>query len=330
MADDRESLAPDSHSLGAPRWKLNALLFTLTVVCSFQAGAPIPTVSDTWYAPFEAFARTLLSPAMLLQGYQLAVPLLGILVCHEFGHYIAARLHAVPASLPYFLPLPLLSPFGTAGAVIAMSGRIRSRNALLDIGAAGPIAGLVVAIPVLVWGLAHSTIEPLRSPATQEGQSLLYWGIKRLVLGPMPEGHDVLLHPTAFAGWGGLLITMLNLFPFGQLDGGHIAYALFGKAQDQVSRWVRRGLLALFVVSLLRFGLMPAFGMPRMTVGYVIGNSLIWLLLYGMLGLLVRMGGEEHPPFEPGPLTPGRRALAWLCLVIFVGLFMPWPMAIYP
>src|SRR6185503_6876414 len=106
----------------------------------------------------------------------------------------------------YFLPLPVVSLFGTAGAVISMSGRIRSRNALLDIGAAGPIAGLVIAIPVLCWGLAHSSVEPLGNGGfQQEGQSLLYWLLKRVVLGPIPSDHDVFLHPTALAGWGGLL-----------------------------------------------------------------------------------------------------------------------------
>ncbi len=333
--DAPSSMPPDSEAALAPtRWKLNVLLFALTVVSSFVAGASYVGAvrpSEAWFGPLVEFIRTVTEPSVLVQGYQLAVPLLGILLCHEFGHYIAARLHAVPASLPYFLPLPALSPFGTAGAVIAMSGRIRSRNALLDIGAAGPIAGLIVAIPVLAWGLLHSKIVALHGqPTLQEGQGLLYWLLKWLVLGPIPAGHDVQLHPTAFAGWGGLLITMLNLFPFGQLDGGHIAYALFGRAQDRFSLWVRRGLLALFVYNVAHFALMPAFGPTHMTIEYIIPNSLVWLMLYGLFGVLARVGGREHPPFEPGPLSPARRALAWGCLAIFVLLFMPTPMAGFP
>jgi membrane-associated protease RseP (regulator of RpoE activity) len=154
--------------------------------------------------------------------------------------------------------------------------------------------------------------------------------MKRLVLGPIPDGHDVYIHPTALAGWGGLLITMLNLLPIGQLDGGHIAYALFGAAQDKLSLWLRRALLLVFGYNLLRFGLPVALGASSMGYGYVLANSASWLLLFGLLGLLARLGGSEHPPFEPGPLSPGRRALAWFCLILLVLLFMPTPWANYP
>src|SRR5690606_7442838 len=161
--------------------------------------------------------------------------------------------HRVPASLPYFLPVPIVW-FGTMGAIITMPERIRSRIALLDIGAAGPLAGMVVAIPTMVVGLRLSEVAPLGSDSyIQEGQSLLYWAIKRVVLGPIPDGSDVHLHPTAFAAWGGFLITMINLLPWGQLDGGHIAYALLGEKQNALARWVRRSLLGLFAYNVILF-----------------------------------------------------------------------------
>jgi membrane-associated protease RseP (regulator of RpoE activity) len=237
----------------------------------------------------------------------------------------------VEASLPYFLPLPYLSPFGTLGAVIAMRGRIRSRNALLDIGASGPLAGLVVAIPVLMYGLSLSSVGPLGSEHyQQEGQSLLYLALKRIVLGPIPDGMDVNLHPTAFAGWGGLLITMLNLLPWGQLDGGHVAYALFGHRQHRYARWFRRALLAFFVVVAVHFVLPVLEGRSHMSLGMAFANSWFWLMWYFMLGVVGRMsGGAEHPPTEPGELSPARKIVAAVTLVFFVLLFMPVPLAQY-
>ncbi|HEX3597238.1 MAG TPA: site-2 protease family protein, partial [Polyangiaceae bacterium] len=222
---DRRSLPePEPEPRPTKIWN-NVVLFLVTVPCVFLAGAHMTM-------PQADLLATLLS------GWTFAVPFLGILLFHEFGHYIAARLHRVEASLPYFLPLPVLSPFGTMGAVISMRGRIRSRDALLDIGASGPLAGLFVAIPVLAYGLSLSTVGPIGAEHyQQEGQSLLYVAMKRLILGPIPAGMDVNLHPTAFAGWGGLLITMLNLLPWGQLDGGHVAYALFGPRQHVYARW---------------------------------------------------------------------------------------------
>lgn len=317
---------PPSADPRPPRWGTHALLFGLTVVSVFFAGL----------AHAGAYAEPALAGGWLhlvlglWRGWQFAVPLLAILVAHELGHFVAAKLHRVPASPPYFLPLPLLSPFGTAGAVIAMRGRIRSRDALLDIGAAGPIAGMVVALPVLVIGLSLSAVEPLRPGVyVQEGQSLLYWALKRLTVGPIPAGHDVMLHPTAFAGWAGLLVTMINLVPWGQLDGGHVAYALLGKSQDRYARWVRPALLALFSLNLAVHGLPVLRGIPAMPPSRVLENSLFWLMWFGLLTLMQRVGGAEHPPTEPGELSFARRAVAVGCLVGFVVLFMPTPMAVH-
>jgi membrane-associated protease RseP (regulator of RpoE activity) len=237
----------------------------------------------------------------------------------------------VPASLPYFLPLPLLSPFGTMGAVIAMPRRIKSRNALLDIGAAGPLAGMVIAIPVLAYGLALSEVRPNGAEHfVQEGQSILYWLLKLWVLGPIPAGSDVFLHPTALAGWAGFLVTMINLLPWGQLDGGHIAYALLGPVQHQVARLVRLSLLGLFLYNLAVFLLPVLNHQSKLSIGDAVTNSLFWLIWFGFLGAIAWLSrGEEHPPTEPGTLTPMRQAVAIVSLVLFVILFMPTPWAVY-
>lgn len=308
---------PSSQRPVPLRWRKHLILFVATVVCTFMAGA----VSELPARAEFSWLDLLLN---LHRGWTFAVPLLAILVTHEFGHYFAAMYHRVPASLPYFIPLPPLlpggsgpiplSPFGTMGAVISMPSRIRSRNALLDIGAAGPIAGMVVAIPVLIIGLAQSEVQMMTTGGYLEGQCLLYSLLKYLVVGDIPAGHDVYLSPTAFAGWTGLLITMLNLLPVGQLDGGHIAYALFDEKQNRYGRVVHFGLIAAFAYNFIAY--------HDVTTGF------IWLLWFGLLALLRRLGGGvDHPPTDPGTtLSPMRRMVAASCLLLFVVLFMPTPM----
>src|SRR6478735_9125614 len=314
---------PAQHDSGASpdpqeptKYGLPLFLFVLTAISVFWTGATDadPTLGES------------LDPRRIVEiwrGWQFAVPLLAILIAHESGHYIAARWHRVPASLPFFIPLPRLSPFGTMGAIIGMSGRIRSRVALLDIGAAGPLAGMVVALPVLAIGLSKSPILPNSEHYTQEGQSLLYMLMKRVFAGPIPDGSDVQLHVTAMAGWVGLLITMINMLPWGQLDGGHIAYALFGEQQHAIARWVRRSLLALFAFNLIRFMGPVLTHKSSLGVGLALANSVFWLIWFGFTGLIAAIsGGADHPPFEPGQLGQGRRAVAWLCLIMFLLLFM--------
>ena len=318
---DRDSDPPSSQATPFT-WKTNLVLFLATVVSVFYAGSAYAGT-----APEDG--GLIGSLRALPRGWPFAVPLLGILLVHEFGHYIAARLHKVDASLPYFLPLPELSFLGTLGAVIAMRGRIKSRSALLDIGASGPLAGLVVAIPVLVLGLMQSPVRPISGNGALEGQSLLYLALKRLVLGPIPEGHDVFLSPVAFAGWAGLLVTALNLIPIGQLDGGHIAYALFGPKQNRYARVLHVGLLGMFLYNLAVF-LVPVLQRRAWNdVGQAIGNSIFWFIWFGLLFLMGRMSGKDHPPTEPGELSLGRKLIAVLCLVLFVLLFMPTPMSTY-
>ncbi|MEO8906277.1 MAG: site-2 protease family protein [Polyangiaceae bacterium] len=321
MTDSRrvhDSEEDEFEEHGPPKYWLNLLLFVLTVLSVFWTGASLQDGS-------------LASPLQIWTGWPFAVPLMSILIAHESGHYIAARLHRVPASLPFFIPLPKLSPFGTMGAVIGMSGRIRSRVALLDIGAAGPLAGMVVALPVLAFGLSWSQVGA--NPAHdyfEEGQSLLYLLMKRVFVGHIPDGLDVQLHPTAYAGWVGLLVTMINMLPWGQLDGGHIAYALFGVRQNQFARWIRFSLLGLFAYNVLKFVLPAVLHRGTQSVGFAISTALFWLVWFAVTGIIGRLsGGSDHPPFEPGELGRGRRAVAWLCLIMFVVLFMPTPQAVY-
>jgi membrane-associated protease RseP (regulator of RpoE activity) len=297
-----------------------ALLFVATCLSVLWTGS---LMTNEWRSPVTL--------GELAGGWVYALPLMSILLCHELGHYVAARIHGVPASLPHFLPLPVLSPFGTLGAVIAMPERIRSRNALLDIGAAGPLAGMAVALPVIVYGLTLSPVQAQPSgPYWQEGQSLLYWLLKYLVKGSIPSGHDVIVHPTALAGWVGLFVTMINLIPWGQLDGGHIAFALLGPLQNRIARLVRWGVFGFFLYNLVSFvGPVLLSGSP-MPLGVAVENSLTWLVWFGLLSLLGRMMGPDHPPVEAGALSPARRGVAVLCLMLFILLFMPTPLASYP
>jgi len=314
-ASEREVTEP-----ARPRLALHLGLFAATLVATLLTGAyygqHVPEDAD-WPAILAAIPK----------GWPFAVPLLAILLVHELGHYVAARIHRVPASLPFFVPAPYLSPFGTFGAIIVMPDRIRRRDALLDIGAAGPLAGLVVAIPVIVIGLASSEVGPLPDVYQMEGQSLFYLGLKRVVLGPIADGSDVLMNATAFAGWTGLFVTALNLLPIGQLDGGHIAYALVGPKWDRYARWVHLGLLGVFGFNVIRFSI-PTFT-EGASVGQAIGNSTFWLFWYFILAWMRRRSGMNHPPTDEGTLSPKRRAVAWGCLALFVLLFMPTPWASY-
>jgi len=274
----------------------------------------------------------------LADGLSFSIPLMAILLCHEMGHYIAARIHRVPASLPYFVPLPPgIGLFGTMGAVILQS-RTSDRRKLIDIGAAGPLAGLVVAIPVLVYGLALSPVGPIEG-GLQEGNSLLYAVLKRLVCGVwLPDrGIDVNLHPIAFAGWAGLFVTMLNLIPISQLDGGHVAIAFFGNPYGRISQLLRKLLLPLAVVvtvavyfttahELDRAGLAGRFSPWAIALPAAMAGTQ-WLVWYVMLGLLRRLsGGIDHPPVDDRPL-PGSRAILFGAVVVsFILIFMPVPL----
>ncbi len=266
-------------------------------------------------------------------GLSYSLPLMLILLSHELGHYLVARLHGVDASLPYFIPLPPSFGLGTMGAVIGMRNVTSDRKKLIDIGAAGPLAGLLVAIPVIWYGLAHSQVGPLVAGGQQEGNSILYALLKRAVKGAwLPDGHrDVFLHPTAWAGWAGLLVTMINLIPIGQLDGGHVAAAYFGNGYNRFAARLHRllplGAVAVFlwVLHVVR---VEAAGHWDQTIGasIALGAAFPWLVWYLLIGVVRRIsGGVNHPPVDDTPLPASRRVLFWVMVAVFVGVFMPVP-----
>ncbi len=265
-----------------------------------------------WLVPVLLFVLTCLSTLLVAptskkygwQPWMYAVPLMTILICHEAGHFIQARRYGVRATLPYFLPMPI-SPIGTMGAVIAMEAHVGDRKALFDIGITGPLAGLVPTIVCCTLGLHWSKLAPDMSPW---GQPLLFKGLAYLTFGRLPEGTDILLHPMAFAGWVGLLITALNLFPIGQLDGGHILYGLLRRRAHSVA-W---GILVAAAATVLIVGTL--FGQPA-----VLG----WLV---MISLLLAMG-PRHPPTANDyvPLGPVRTVLGWLTLAFVPIGFTPMP-----
>jgi membrane-associated protease RseP (regulator of RpoE activity) len=261
-----------------------------------------------------------------LLGPVFSATLMAILTCHELGHYLAARRRGLPASLPYFIPVPVYP--GTMGAVISMSEPIADRNALFDVGASGPVAGLVVAIPLLAIGLAHSTIGPLKPDSAIEGNSLLYAAMKYLVLGRWLPSHglDVQLSPMAEAAWVGVLVTMINLIPIGQLDGGHVACSLLGSKRHEV--WSQRLHVALPFVGLVVAGVMFAVALRAGTtvlaaLSYAKYGAIPWVLWTLMIAVIRSRAGEYHPPVGDAPLDPLRKMLAIAMLIVFVLIATP-------
>jgi len=309
-------------------------LFLLTFLTTTASGA------IRRHAPVDVPAWQFLFPIAAIRpisdGLTYSVPLMLILLCHELGHYFVARAHGVPASLPYFIPLPPVFGLGTMGAVIGMRQVSTDRRKLIDIGAAGPLAGLLIAIPVTAYGLWLSPVEGLHPGGMQEGNSILYLLLKLLMKGAwLPDGtNDVILHPTAFAGWAGLLVTMINLIPIGQLDGGHVASAYFGNRYNRFARGLYRVLpfIAAGVFVWVMFQLRAeTAGTSRYSTGLAIevalGGAMPWLIWWFMLGLVRRLSGSnDHPPVEDRGLVRSRRALFWLMVVVFGVLLMPVPM----
>ncbi|MHB1131973.1 MAG: site-2 protease family protein [Chloroflexota bacterium] len=275
---------------GGSNARLALVLFALTVVSvlavgGLSEGAQGQLTLDWW------------------TGLAFAASLLSILVAHEMGHYLVARRLGVPASLPFFIPLPF-SILGTMGAVMQIKAPPRNRRALLALGAAGPLAGLVVALPVLWLGLSLSEVRAMGATpgGFQEGNSLLYAGLKWLVFGRLLPGggEDVFLHPVALAGWAGLLVTALNLLPAGQLDGGHIAYALLGERA--------RVLTGLVVVGLALLGL-------------------LWWGWYIWAGLAFVFARVHAVPLDDiTSLAPSQRLGALAMFLLAALVFVPVPM----
>jgi membrane-associated protease RseP (regulator of RpoE activity) len=283
---------------------LHLLLLGLTVVTTTFVGALHYLGFSRGFGGDAIALPSLLDPAFLLPGFWYSFTVLGILGCHEMGHYLACRYYRVDASLPYFLPAPLPLT-GTVGAFIRIRQRMPSKIALFDIGIAGPIAGFVVAVPALFLGLTLSVIErvPEQFAGLELGEPLLFRAASWLVWGDVPDGMTINMHPMAFAAWFGLLATALNLFPIGQLDGGHIAYAVLGR---------RSALVTVVMVTL-------AVSLTFFSTSWIVWSILMLLMLFAM--------GPHHPPTldDTTPLDRTRLVLTFVALVMLIVCFTPAP-----
>jgi membrane-associated protease RseP (regulator of RpoE activity) len=268
-----------------------------------QAFDSVPPMNDV---DGRSFILNIFSqPSFYLNGLWYSLTVLGILGCHEMGHYVACLRYGVDATRPYFLPAPLPLT-GTLGAFIRIRSRIPSKVALFDIGIAGPIAGFVVAVPALFIGLSLSDVVRLPEDQSQLmslGEPLLFRFASWLVFGTVDEGYSINMHPMAFAAWFGLLATALNLFPIAQLDGGHISYAVLGHR----SLWIT---LAMVVV---------AIGLTFL--------SSSWIAWTVMLVVMLVVVGPRHPPTmdDYTPLDATRLWLALFALVMLIVCFTPAP-----
>jgi membrane-associated protease RseP (regulator of RpoE activity) len=260
-------------------------------------------LTTTFAGAIQQDVNPLKQPLGMIQGLPFSITLMGILIVHEMSHYLASRVHKVPSTLPFFIPAP--SIIGTFGAVIRMKGAIWDRRALLDIGASGPIGGFLLALPALAFGLTLSKIVPGGGGEAGLilGDSLLMVLLERLVLGDLPMDADIILHPIAFAGWIGMFVTSLNLLPVGQLDGGHIAKALYPDHFDVIARIVHFSLIIM---------------------GFFFWEGwLIWALLLFFIGV-------QHPPvlLPHISLDNRRRKVGYYALAIFILTFVPAPFKI--
>lgn len=269
---------------------------------AWEALPPPPVRRSAW----QAWGRNLLffvltaGSVYVSGGPRLAVALLAILLAHEMGHYVACRIYRVDATLPYFIPAPFIGLVGTLGAFIRIRGRIPHRKALFDIGVAGPLAGFVVCLPVLVLGTLEAKVLPIDpSAGLYLGEPLLFQWTVRLLRGPIPEQLTLSLGPLGLAAWFGLFVTALNLLPIGQLDGGHVTYALLRRRAALISRvgsWV--------CLLLIYFG----------------PNWLVW-------SILLRILGRRHPRTDDdeAPVGDLRVAIGVLSLLVFAVCFVPNP-----
>ncbi|MEA3327490.1 MAG: site-2 protease family protein [Chloroflexota bacterium] len=320
---------PPEPKLG-PLW-VNILLFLLTILSVMFTGAQFSAtdVTDPFKLPLMDFMR------YVLGGWPFAVSLLGILLAHELGHYLVGRSRGEKVTLPYFIPLPL-SAFGTMGAFISMKTIPKNKKHLMDIGIAGPLIGLLVAVPVLFIGLSLSTVGPVEADLPEgyihflEGNSIFYLLAKYISFGkllPQPAsygdlspvlywlryfftgspaplgGIDVQIHPVAWAGWAGLFVTVINLIPAGQLDGGHILYVLLGK--ERAKR------------------IFPFILITLVVLGFFWSGWWLWAFLIFFIG---RRYAE--PLDQITPIDRNRKILGILALIVFVLLFMPVPLVI--
>jgi membrane-associated protease RseP (regulator of RpoE activity) len=294
--------APSYRLRREPLWRY-VILFVLTMLSTTQAGG-LHYVSFT--AAFNQIFPRIALVSLLLHGLWYSLSILAILGCHELGHYYACRYYRVDASRPYFLPMPFLLT-GTLGAFIRIRAPIPGKRALFDIGIAGPIAGFLVALPVLLVGMHMSTVvkvpEHFQGDVFELGEPLLFRAAEWLTFGNIPDGYSVNMHPMAFAAWFGMLATALNLFPIGQLDGGHISYAVLGR---------RSTVLTMVMVPCL------------IGLSFVSASWVVWTVL--TVGMLL-VFGPRHPRVfdEETPLDTSRMWLAAFALLMFILCFTPAP-----
>lgn len=270
---------------------LHIVLFILTMLSTLFVGA------------MQTGADILKDPWKIYYGLPFALTLMIILLTHELSHYFASKKHGVNATLPYFIPAPTI--IGTFGAFIKMKSPIVTRKALIDIGASGPIAGFIVSVIAVMIGLHLSKIVPVSQTkgALTLGDSILFSFLAQAVMGVTPADSDILLNPVAFAGWIGLFVTSINLIPVGQLDGGHIAFALLGEKQ------IRLSFILVLVMTVLGVLLWEGW--------------IIWAVLLLVLGL-------RHPPVISWevPLDKRRKVIGWIAFLIFILTFIPVPFKI--
>ena len=279
-------------------YRRHLIFFGLTFVSTTLASIWLPLVAGV--PPALLFAWPVIKA-----GLWYSIPVLTILSAHEFGHYFACRYYNVDATLPYFIPAPFFLA-GTLGAVIRIKEPFPSKRALFDIGVAGPIAGFVALVPLLIWGMTMSEVGPVPPGALYFGEPLLWKLLEWWFFGLIPSGMDVMLHPMGFAAWWGMLATALNLLPFGQLDGGHIMYASLGRRATVVSALVLALVMMLAVL------------------------SVSWIVLAVMMAVMAAIFGFRHPRVidEHEPLDGDRQLVAIIAAIIFALCFTPVPIAL--
>ena len=301
LSEDPSHLSPgdEFEETSFSKWILPASLFVATIFTTLWAGAYQPHIQGI-LGPVDFLLK---SPELLWSGIPFSATLLLILVTHECGHYVFSRIHGVPASLPLFIPgLPYF--IGTFGAIIRLQGPILNRRALFDIGVSGPLAGFIAALVALVIGLNLSTVVDRTAHGWQLGEPLLSQFIAWLILGPRPPQATINLHPIGVAAWFGLLVTSLNLLPIGQLDGGHVAYALWGRHQRT---------MAFVMVPIL------------IVLGYIGWQGWwVWAFMAGLWGF-------GHPPVHDIHVPLGRKRVivGWIAVAVFVLTFAPVPFSFH-
>ena len=294
-------------------WRRPAILFACTFLTTLVSG----TIMEHPAVPPLVVLFTLLSvPSLLLDGLPFSLSVLGILMAHEMGHYLYARWYGVYTSLPHFIPSPFVfitpNP-GTFGAVIVTKAPYPNRQALMDIGAAGPIAGFIVAVPIMAYSLVGARVDliPGEGEGLYLGEPLVFQALAYLIHGPLPENYTIYLDSVGLAAWFGCLVTMLNLLPVGQLDGGHILYAFTGGAVR--GRRLQRNLAIASFLALAVLGM------------YSPG----WWVFGALLLLMGRFSGFRHPaPIDDAaPLPRHSKWLGWLAVLVFIQTCMPVPIS---